>query len=177
MTEAPVADLMRLTRWAVRSWESDKEYPDILAQAYLQAWQGYQAGVARGHRKPLVTAVKQVKWAPAEWKRVWDGDNRSAYRRQRPEHLWLDALEMEIEECRLLPSYEIEGEILDRLWAEETWKELAVCCTPRQLEVLRRVILKGETMTECAEALGLSCQGVCNAYKRGIDRYRAWVQP
>ena len=159
---------MRLARWAVRRWQGDAEYEDILAEAYLEAWRGYQLGVSRGIDKPLATAARRALWAPREWLAKWFGRQREGCARHRFRHLSLAALDLGV------PGF--EARLLDRLEQQALVGRVWEVCTNSQRAVLYRLFWLGETKRECAAALGIAETAVHSRCSHALKKARELVK-
>ena len=162
----------RVTRWALRNWESSPDYDDILSEALLEAWRSYRKKQEAGHPFPLCVVRRAAEMGPAQWLRRWVGrPGRNCAARLVPKVSFEDLrlLGRDEDECTLIPHSEgFETELVDRL---AIWQQVERACTPRQVEVLRH-IMTGLTMAETARVLGIKHRGVEFHYYGALARLR-----
>jgi DNA-directed RNA polymerase specialized sigma24 family protein len=136
-------------------WATHPEWPDIAAQAHLEAWRGYQ-------RAGLHGAWLAAERAPTEWFRRWLGQ---AYRQGEARKAAIPFSQIggrgdDGEAEPFEPAGEgFEASLLDRLEAEA----LLAGLSPLQRQVLTRLCYRQETHAECARALGRSVPAVSQA--------------
>ncbi len=165
MTEAPVASLMRLAQWAVRDWQTHPHFDDMLAEAYLEAWVGYQRGLDLGEPAALAFAAKRAAWGPSAWVRKWRGQEKSSPHRYHARHVPLeDAAEVPVADDAL--------RALDRIEAEQLWELVWRVCRPSQAEVLYRYYVAQQTLEEIGLHLGITERQARNGRDVGLTRLR-----
>jgi DNA-directed RNA polymerase, sigma subunit (sigma70/sigma32) len=155
--------LPAIVRWKIRSWEDSDEYPDMLAQSYLLGWKAYLRAVSQGARSPVAVAAAFARYGPLEWLDCWLGHKGSL--RQQYEHISLDSIYDE-------EALDWESALLTRLEAERLWRLVRQRCSDLEGEVLRRVILEGESYVKCSRAVGISRQRVSEIYYRALCKCR-----
>ena len=170
MTERVDERLMRIARYRTRAWADHEEYPDMLAEAYFRAWKSYQTAVEQGMAYPFQIAALGAAYGPVQWLERWYGRDRPGHacRRRQFEHVPL-------EEADGWPSPSPEALVLDRLEEEAAWERLAAAAArmnSRQREVLYRLFIRGESVSEVAMALGSTHQVIGKCRDRALSRCR-----
>lgn len=160
--------LMRVARFAVRRWERHPEYEDMLAEAYAEAWIGYQQGLKKTDVKPLTVASRRAGYAPIKWLRRLYGRPGYSPLKQAAEFVPLDE-----DICPPVPDF--AGELVERLDRERLVARISDRCWARQWDLLERLFYRGQTQTEVARERGCSLSAVNQQWRRLQARCREEV--